>query len=249
MREVQWQVQEQFVFQPTLQKPISMKQLQVTPQFSEEMIEGHPKISGIYHVSMTCALSDEQMNAIELEDEQIVIDTIDLQGRDGYFEYAVPFHIEFPPEAAKAATVQVSDAHAVIEENGCITVIWDVQCMYEVEGIQREQQQVEKKQQETKKATVANNHVIQKAAQQEKQEVKNEQKSVKKQPVEPQVAKEENEQPEQRHQSSNDQEDAHEEKAVAQDEEDLSKVIPDDHVLSFFQQLADGTSKKSFIAR
>lgn len=217
MKEVEWQVQEQFVFQPTLQKPQSIKQLQVTPQFTEESVEGRPKISGIYHVAMTCTLSDEQMDSMKLEDEHIMIDTIDQQGNDGYFEYAVPFHIDFPPEAANAVQVNVHEAHGRIGEKGDMIVTWDVKCMYGVEGIQKERQSATT---ETKQP----------------QEVEQDKKSETK---ERQVSLEE-------HEEEAQSETLEEKTEVVEEEADIPQLVSDDHVLSFFQQLADGTSKKSF---
>lgn len=234
MKEVKWQVQEEFLFQPNLQKPQSIKQLTVTPQFVEEIEEGRPKISGIYHVAMTCALLDEKMETVALEEECIIIDTIDQQDNDGYFEYAVPFHIDFPPEAAKAVQVNVHDAHANIDKQGHIVVTWDVECTYEVEGIQKRDQKI----------------VTEK--ERDKQLEKHEEKIMKtdEKKAEESFAEKEQERPKKEKLSAvienKGQQEyvAKTEEVERQDEE--SQVPSDDHVRSFFQQLKDGTSKKSF---
>lgn len=236
MKEVQWQVEERFVFQPTLQKPQAIKQLNVTPQFTEEMVEGRPSVSGIYHVAVTCALADEQMTSLNIED-QIPIDTIDLQGSDGYFEYAVPFHIDFPPEAAKAVDVNIANAHAIIEKDGCMQVAWDVTCHYQVEGIQAPEKP------STTQQSVTENDA-KKAVTEERVEESVKEVTAEKEEQIQLVKVEDNE------------EVAYEEAATVLDleeeqvvyEEEAKKEVSDDHVRSFFQQLSDGTSKKSFIS-
>ena len=55
---------------------------------------------------------------------------MELNGNLGYFEYAVPFNIDLPPEANDPLNIVTANAQSEMEGQGAIAVIWEVQCSY-----------------------------------------------------------------------------------------------------------------------
>src|SRR5690625_754047 len=98
MKNVKWQMKENFAFPSAVGKPLSAENLKVTPRFTLEKVEGRPKLTGIYHLAVNLNLSTEK-SADRKVGDAILIDDVDINGNTGYFEYAVPFNIDFPPEA------------------------------------------------------------------------------------------------------------------------------------------------------
>src|SRR6185437_15722465 len=60
----------------------------------------------------------------------ILIDDVELDGHNGYFEYAVPFNIDLPPEANDPLNIVTANAQCEMEGQGAIALIWEVQCSY-----------------------------------------------------------------------------------------------------------------------
>lgn len=136
MKEVNWQMKEHFVFPKEIGQPESAENIKITPQFTAEEFEGRPKLTGIYHIAVDVNLTENPEETVK-HDEAILIDDLDINEKSGYFEYALPFNIDFPPEAenpvdltVKNPTYEVTDGH--------LAMIWDVYCTYEEAGIQQD---------------------------------------------------------------------------------------------------------------
>jgi hypothetical protein len=129
MEKKQWTMQEDFIFQENAGVPVGAEMIKVTPRFKEERTEDAVRLTGIYHIAANVVF-DEGERAIESLDSAILIDDVDLEGKAGYFEYAVPLHIDLPPEVESPLHVVTTSATNESDGQGSFSVVWDVECSY-----------------------------------------------------------------------------------------------------------------------
>ena len=72
----------------------------VTPRYTEERTEDAVRLTGIYHIAANVEF-DEGAEAEEWVDSSILIDDVEVEGKDGYFEYAVPLNIDLPSDSGE----------------------------------------------------------------------------------------------------------------------------------------------------
>ncbi|MDS9471356.1 hypothetical protein [Sporosarcina pasteurii] len=269
MKNVKWQMKENFAFSPEIGFPASADQLKVTPRFTLEKVEGRPKLTGIYHLAVNVNLEERKNDNSEIN-EAILIDDLDIDGKTGYFEYAVPFNIDFPPEADDPIDIKTMNTTHEIDENGCLSIIWDVECTYKEVGIhQTREEQKENQSAKTASAEAKKKEAVaeEKQTQTTKKEVaeKQQTKAEKKEAVtEVKATKESNEHKQaaasakkevsETRQSTTPQTET--EVAVASHESEsvrnTSQVVvetasfTEDEVLSFISELEDGISTTGF---
>ncbi|MCZ2259808.1 hypothetical protein [Sporosarcina sp. G11-34] len=132
MKTVQWQMQENFKFPASTGVPTGVETVKVTPRFTIDRTEASVRLTGIYHLAVNVEFDGEVNELSErIEDEDVIfIDDVDTQGETGYFEYAIPFNIDLPPEADDPLNIVTTNA--VCEQNGqgALGLIWDVECSY-----------------------------------------------------------------------------------------------------------------------
>lgn len=133
MTEVNWQMRELFMFPHEIGQPVSAENIKITPQFTAEEFEGRPKLTGIYHIAVDVNLTNDSQETVQLDDA-ILIDDLDIKETNGYFEYALPFNIDFPPEAENPVSLKVVNPTYEVTD-GHLAMIWDVICTYEETGI------------------------------------------------------------------------------------------------------------------
>lgn len=129
MRKVQWQMKEHFVFPSSTGMPASTETLNVTPRFTIDKSTDNLKITGIYHLAANVEFDTETSRESDI-DTAILIDDVDLAGKLGYFEYAVPFNIDLPPEADDPLNLVTSNPSFEVDKEGQLAIIWDVECTY-----------------------------------------------------------------------------------------------------------------------
>jgi len=132
MKTVQWQMQENFKFPASTGVPTGVETVKVTPRFTIDRTEASVRLTGIYHLAVNVEFDGEVNELSErIDDEDVIfIDDVDVQGETGYFEYAIPFNIDLPPEADDPLNIVTTNA--VCEQNGqgALGLIWDVECSY-----------------------------------------------------------------------------------------------------------------------
>ena len=129
MKTVQWQMKEDFEFPRTTGTPTGIESVRVTPRFKIDRSEDSVRMTGIYHLAVTVQF-DLEVPAPKRLDSATLIDDVELNGELGYFEYAVPFNIDLPPEANDPLNLATANASCETEGQGAISVIWEVQCSY-----------------------------------------------------------------------------------------------------------------------
>ncbi|WP_172369019.1 hypothetical protein [Sporosarcina jiandibaonis] len=129
MKTVQWQMKEDFVFPESTGTPTGTESVRVTPRFTIDRSGESVRMTGIYHLAVNVEF-DLEVPRTGKADSAILIDDVELNGNLGYFEYAVPFNIDLPPEANDPLNIATANAQCEMEGQGAIAVIWEVQCSY-----------------------------------------------------------------------------------------------------------------------
>ncbi len=130
MEKKQWPMQEDFYFPENAGVPTGVQSLTVTPRYTEERTEDAVRLTGIYHIAANVEFDESTLRSIELDDSYILIDDVELDGKDGYFEYAVPLNIDLPPEAEGSLNVVTTHATGKSDGQGTYGIVWNVECTY-----------------------------------------------------------------------------------------------------------------------
>lgn len=126
----EWSMQEEFIFPEGVGLPATMDKLVVTPRFTEERTEDGVRLSGIYHIAADISF-DVGERADGDHAAAVLIDDVDVEGTAGYFEYAVPLHIDLPSEAISPLQVVTTSTSSAPDGQGSLKILWNVACSYE----------------------------------------------------------------------------------------------------------------------
>jgi hypothetical protein len=129
MKKKLWTMQEDFVFPKNAGVPAGAELVNVTPRYTEERTEDAVRLTGIYHIAANVQFEEGERGSGAL-DTAILIDDVELDGNGGYFEYAVPLHIDLPPEAGSPLQVVTTSTTNELDGQGSFSVVWDVECSY-----------------------------------------------------------------------------------------------------------------------
>ncbi|MBO0601345.1 hypothetical protein I2483_06700 [Sporosarcina sp. E16_3] len=129
MEKKQWSMQENFYFPEHAGVPTGVQSVTVTPRYTEERTEDAVRLTGIYHIAANVEF-DEGSRAEEWDDSFILIDDVEVDGKDGYFEYAVPLNIDLPSIAESSLEIVTTHATGRPDGQGTYGVVWNVECTY-----------------------------------------------------------------------------------------------------------------------
>ncbi|WP_342511073.1 hypothetical protein MKY34_12595 [Sporosarcina sp. FSL K6-1522] len=125
MENKQWTMEEVFIFPEHAGLPAGVKSLKVTPGFTEKRTEDAVRLTGIYHVAANVEFAEGE-RAEGIPDATIFIDDVELAEDAGYFEYAVPLHIDLPPEVEGPLQVVTTNVTSESDGQGLFSIVWDV---------------------------------------------------------------------------------------------------------------------------
>ena len=239
MKTVQWQMQENFKFPASTGVPTGVETVKVTPRFTIDRTEASVRLTGIYHLAVNVEFDGEVNELSErIDDEDVIfIDDVDVQGETGYFEYAIPFNIDLPPEADDPLNIVTTNA--VCEQNGqgALGLIWDVECSYRQVVIVQEESSEQKSAHAEAKLTAKAELEAEATSEPEKEKEKESKVVLKTEPAP--ESKTENE--------------PASEQVVELEQEEATEVLLEtvsftekDEVLAFLMGLEDGYSATSF---
>ncbi|GLC88418.1 valyl-tRNA synthetase [Lysinibacillus piscis] len=98
--------------------PTEIAAVQITPQWQTKQLEDSLRLIGIYHITAHVRFDFQNMQATHYGDDSVMIDALDIQGDTGYFEYAVPLHVDLPKDAA-VKDLMVKDIRPLLTNQGC----------------------------------------------------------------------------------------------------------------------------------
>lgn len=112
-----WNMSETFCF-PGYGCPTEIAAVQITPQWQAQQLEDSLRLIGIYHVTAHVRFDFQEEHAMVDSDDLVKIDALDLQGDTGYFEYAVPLHVDLPKDAS-IDSLMVKDIRPSLNNQTC----------------------------------------------------------------------------------------------------------------------------------
>lgn len=121
----QWEMKETFTFPKQLGNVQENSKIVVEPKWHEEISEDSVVVRGIYVVK-----GNIQFDHVAREDEieeGIYIEHMDIEKDHGYFEYALPFSVDFPNDDIEAVSLRINDIQ-VEPNNGYCSCSWAVHC-------------------------------------------------------------------------------------------------------------------------
>ena len=110
-------MRETFCF-PGYGCPTEIAAVQIKPQWQTMQLEDSLRLMGIYHITAHVRFDFQDMQAFSDEDELVKIDALDIQGDTGYFEYAVPLHVDLPKDSA-LEDLMVKDVRPTLTNQMC----------------------------------------------------------------------------------------------------------------------------------
>ncbi|QGG52550.1 valyl-tRNA synthetase [Lysinibacillus pakistanensis] len=112
-----WNMRETFCF-PGYGCPTEIAAVQIKPQWQTMQLEDSLRLMGIYHITAHVRFDFQDMQAFNDKEELIKIDALDIQGDTGYFEYAVPLHVDLPKDSA-LEDLMVKDVRPTLTNQMC----------------------------------------------------------------------------------------------------------------------------------
>ncbi|MCZ8536190.1 hypothetical protein M9R32_03145 [Paenisporosarcina quisquiliarum] len=134
MNQVNWKLQEVFYFPESFGVPTNAARIEVKPQVEFQQVKGVCSLYGIYHISAHVGFQPGEC-AHHGTSEWVSIEDLDMNGENGYFEYAVPLFVELPPTYVHGNVepeIHLSDVNAFVTDENALKVEWNVTCTYEL---------------------------------------------------------------------------------------------------------------------
>lgn len=121
----QWEMSEIFTFPKHLGNVLANSKIEVVPKWHEELNEDSVMLRGIY--VLKGKIQFDHIAREEDIDEGVYIEHIDIEKDHGYFEYALPFEVDFPNDDIETVALRINEVK-IEPNNGCCLCSWDVYC-------------------------------------------------------------------------------------------------------------------------
>ncbi|GKV66546.1 MULTISPECIES: hypothetical protein [Sporosarcina] len=126
----EWTVSETFYFPAEYGAFSEAAELKVTPGYTEERTEEAIRLQGIYHIAANVVFDSDKLIEDSAED-RLIIDDVEVENGNGYFEYAVPLNVDLPSETVSTVDLKIADVQSSPLEDGGLYVEWKVQLQSE----------------------------------------------------------------------------------------------------------------------
>lgn len=135
LENYQWEGITQFIFPEEVGCIDEVVSVNVKPQWQQVDSEDSLRLIGIYHIQSVIRFNS---NKVPNYSEGILIEHLDFDGNEGYFEYAYPLEVDLPKELVNKGKprLEVSNIQFFVLDGSCCTFRWDVQCIIEEEKIE-----------------------------------------------------------------------------------------------------------------
>ncbi|WP_150284721.1 hypothetical protein [Rummeliibacillus sp. TYF-LIM-RU47] len=132
MKKITWEINESFVFPEIYGKPTSLNKVKITPRWEQQEDELSVSLTGIYHIAANVEFDDTQEVLQQLENESTLVDEVDVEGNEGYFEYAIPLNVSLPNDKIDQSTVVLNakNLQTKVSDNGICVISCQVDCEY-----------------------------------------------------------------------------------------------------------------------
>lgn len=132
MENFQWEGITQFIFPEEVGSIDEVISVNVKPQWQQVETDDSLRLIGIYYIQSVIRFNKKELPNYS---EGILIDTLEFNGDEGYFEYAYPLEVDLPKELLHTGQprLEVSNIQFFVLDGSCCTFRWDVQCIIEEE--------------------------------------------------------------------------------------------------------------------
>lgn len=136
MQNINWEMMTQFVFPEQLGIVEEVLSVEIKPIWQQVETEESVRLVGIYHIAATARFNPSELP--EYSDGTFIED-LELDGNNGYFEYALPLEVDLPREKVAnncQPQIHINDISFFVYDGSNCTFKWDVDCGFEevVEG-------------------------------------------------------------------------------------------------------------------
>lgn len=136
MPNINWEMMTQFIFPESVGIAEEVLSVNITPRWQQFETEESVRLTGIYHITATVRLNP---NVQPVYREGTLIEHLDLNGNEGYFEYAMPLEVDLPREKVAVGNepaLSVNNISYFVYDGSSCTFKWDVVCHFDetVEG-------------------------------------------------------------------------------------------------------------------
>ncbi len=135
MQKITWEINESFIFPETYGCPVKASKVHVTPRWEQKVDEYSVSLTGIYHLSAFLEFDKGKEMAKQLSNDCTLIDEVEWQDKQGYFEYAIPLDVSLPKIGVVHSSIDLNarDVNVELQENGICKISSNIDCLYEEE--------------------------------------------------------------------------------------------------------------------
>lgn len=136
MQNINWEMMTQFVFPDQCGCVEEIISVDIKPIWQQVETDDSVRLVGIYHIAALARFNPQETPQYC---EGTLIDQVEFDGNNGYFEYALPLEIDLPREKVALQNqpqVCVNDVSFFVYDGSSCTFKWEVDCKFEesVEG-------------------------------------------------------------------------------------------------------------------
>ena len=125
MREVRWQIEEQFCFPPKLGVIKKVKAFSVQPKWQMRTFNQSVQLLGVYHLKASVLFKDGRAEPLG-----ILIEDFDFNDDHAYFEYAFPLKVDLPNGEYRDVSLTIMNEKATISPANNLIVSFEVVCKF-----------------------------------------------------------------------------------------------------------------------
>jgi len=137
-----WDLRTQFVFPEELGIVEDVVSVDIKPRWQLIETEDCFRLVGIYHITSTVRFDPHELPEYS---EGTLIEHLELNDNNGYFEYALPLEVNLPKEKLPAGSnpeITVDNIQHNVYDGSCATVSWDVCCTISEEAVEPQFEEV-----------------------------------------------------------------------------------------------------------
>ena len=136
MQNINWEMMTQFVFPEQCGCVEEILSVDIKPIWQQVETDESVRLVGIYHIAALARFNPDETPQYC---EGTLIDQLEFDGFDGYFEYALPLEVDLPREKVAVENqpqVCVNDVSFFVYDGSSCTFKWEVDCQFKesVEG-------------------------------------------------------------------------------------------------------------------
>lgn len=130
MQNIHWEMMTQFVFPENVGTVEEVISVNIKPRWQQIDTEDSIRLLGIYHITATARFNPKEFPEYS---EGTLIEHLDFNGNDGYFEYALPLEVDLPKEKVgynQSPQISVDDVSFFVYDGSSCTFKWEAKCTF-----------------------------------------------------------------------------------------------------------------------